>query len=286
MQGASAGASWGCARAPPTLRLRLSGLRLGSGGPACHEHSCTPVRTPRRFPRLVPASHGGPSLHSRRPGPRDGNLPPRGSRPPGLREPCLSAAPRGLQGAWGPDVRRGEGAGPSRLGAAPAVSRGRGVGPRARSPRSAGPSFLPSFRLGSGTRAGAVTTPFWLVISSPRRARRGRAAPLGLGAGRRGRPTRAWSPTRGSWLARGAASPGGRTAGFPRRWLCLRSASPLACARVFRSPLRVTLNVSGWTWLHPQLLLVYFFPFYFPMPYERVFFQQTLLGLRVRRRAC
>lgn len=228
MQGASA--SWGCVRAPPTLRLRFSGLRLGSGGLACHECSYTQVRTARRFPpgrsglTLKPVL-ALPALRPSGREPAPAALASPG--PPGavsVRRPPGSAGGPGEDSASrprAPDVRRVEGAGPSRLGAdgaAPAVSRGRGVGECAHPPSSAG-LLLPSTGLGSGARAGAVTTPFWLVISSPRRARRGRTAHLSPGARPsglpfRGRPARAGGLTPGRRLALRISFPGGRTTCF------------------------------------------------------------------------
>lgn len=190
LQGARA--SWGCVRVPPTLRLRFSAPRLGSDGLACHECFYTQVRTPRWFPpgrsglTLKPVL----ALSALRPSGREPA--PSGLCPPGLREPWQSAALRGRQGglgktrvaAAGPLRAAGRGGRPASAPPPPFPGAGESVSAPTL-PGLPGPSFHQA-RL--GTRAGAVTTPFWLVISSPRRARWGSTAHLSLGARPSGLP--------------------------------------------------------------------------------------------------
>lgn len=181
-QGASA--SWGCVPVPPTRRPRLSGPRLGSGGLASHTCSCAQVPTRLRlgyFLLVVPTSHFSPPLHSPL---WPGDLPPRGPRPPALRELGLSACAPGSAGK-SEEVTRHDHRAPSAAGRggqpAPAVSLDGMAGSQcARFPYPAAPLPARSARVFG---LAPLPPPFWLVISSPpRSACQARTAHLCLGA--------------------------------------------------------------------------------------------------------
>nr|XP_025846952.1 uncharacterized protein LOC112914157 [Vulpes vulpes] len=161
------------------LQAQLSGPRLGVRGPACPQRPSAQVHA-RPGPWSPPDR---PGLTQVRPGPLRalalgaGDLP---GAPPSLapREPGLLACP---PAGHEPRTAAGRGAGP------PPRPRGRGRGSvGAPTPR---PRRAPPLRtLGPGLWPGAVTTPFWLVISSsPRPARPGK-----------NRTPPSWSPTKRS----------------------------------------------------------------------------------------
>lgn len=143
-------------------------------------------------------------MHSLCSGPRDGKSPaePAIPSPPRAGSACLQP-PWVASEAWGRYAPRPQGperggereAAHPRLGSLRARPRrlpGRGRG-SVSAPTPLPRRAPPLSTLGSGLRPGAVTTPFWLVISSsPRPARPGRTAHLRLGVQPSGLPFLSW----------------------------------------------------------------------------------------------
>lgn len=191
LRGASA--SWECNLFLPTLRPGFSGPRHGEGCLACHDCPYTQPHKRALGPGGFPCPSGlihKPALYSPRPDPRDERT-SRGHASPALSE-SRPLCPQPLwvnREAWKiraprPQARSAAGGAgrpapaAERCGPAPPLGAGEGAvgSPLSRSAPPPGP-------LAPGLRPGAVTTPFWLVISSPPRlACPGRTAHLRAGA--------------------------------------------------------------------------------------------------------